>query len=68
MKPTRRIKLASMPLDLGDHAAERLPALRLIAKAVVVSSNLNGRTADGAIEQVVDALLQNTVGRYPKHV
>src|SRR6266849_5797783 len=35
-----RIKLAGMPLDLGNHPAGFLPALRLIAEAGVVATHL----------------------------
>jgi hypothetical protein len=43
------IKLAGVPLNLGDHAARRLPALRLIAEVGVVPSDFDGRATDGAL-------------------
>src|SRR5665811_2448463 len=63
-----RIKLARVPLDLGNHAARYLPALRLITEAGVVPSDLARRTANRALEQVADPLLKNLIGRQPDRV
>jgi hypothetical protein len=57
MKPTR-IKLAWMPLDLGDHSPGFLPTLRLIAEAGVVTANLMRRSPDRALEQVTNLFLK----------
>jgi hypothetical protein len=46
-----RIKLAGMPLDLGNHPAGFLPALRLIAEARVVATHLMRRSPDRALER-----------------
>src|SRR6476620_6964868 len=51
------IKLAGMPLDLGDHPARLRPACRLIAEVGVVASHLVRGAADRAFEQVADPLL-----------
>ena len=48
------IKLARMPLDLGDYAARYLPALRLIAEVGVVPPDLARRTPNRALEQIRD--------------
>jgi hypothetical protein len=57
-----RIKLARMPLDLGDDTPRLPPALRLIAEAEVIAAHLVRRAPDRALEQVSDPVLQDPVG------
>jgi hypothetical protein len=57
-----------VPLDLGHHAARCLPALCLIAKVGVVPADLARRTTNRALEQILDLLLKNLIGRQPDRV
>ena len=57
-----RNKLASVPLDLGDHPARLGPASRLIAEVGVVPPNIVRRATDWALEQVADPVLEDLIG------
>ena len=57
-----RIKLARMPLDLGNHPARLGPACRLVGEIGVVSPDLVGRSSDRTLEQIADPVLQDLVG------
>src|ERR1022692_4811439 len=67
MKPTR-IKVARMPLDLGDHPARLAPACRLIGEIGVVPPDIVRRSPNRTLEQVADPMLQDLVGRQPDRV
>jgi hypothetical protein len=63
-----RVKLARMPFDLCHNRPDFLPALRLIAEPGVVAANLMRRSADRALEQVSNPILQNAVTRQPDRI
>src|SRR5262249_21272066 len=56
------IKLARMPLDLGNHAARLAPACRLVGKARVVSADFGWGPSDPAPEPGGNPVLQDLVG------
>jgi hypothetical protein len=56
------IKVARMPLDLGDHPARLGPASRLVGEVGRVSSDFVRRPPDQALEQIADPILKNLVG------
>ena len=57
-----------MPFDLGDDLTGLVPACCPVAEAGLVPANLDGRAAEGALEQVADALLKHAVGGKPNRV
>src|SRR6202040_2397588 len=63
-----RIKLARMPLDLGDHPARLGPASRSIAEIGMEATYLVRRSPDRTPEQVANPALQELVGRQPDRV
>jgi hypothetical protein len=63
-----RIKLARMPLDLGDDPTWLRPGSGLISKVRVGTPHFVRRTADGAVEEIADPLLQDPVGGKPNGV
>ena len=56
------IKLAGMPLDLGDHSARLRPACRPVGEIGVVPPDLVRRPSDWALEQIADPVLKDLVG------
>ena len=63
-----RIKLARMPLDLGDHPARLGPASRLVGEIGIEPTHLVRRSPDRALEQIADPALQDLVGGQPDRV
>ena len=57
-----RIKLTGVPLDFGDHPAWFGPASRLIGEIGIEPTHLVGRSADRALQQVANPMLQDLVG------
>ncbi len=51
-----------MPFDLGDDPPGLVPGSGLIAEACKVTPHVVRRPADGALEQMADAVLQHLVG------
>ncbi len=56
-----RVQLAGMPFDLGNDTAFLAPRSGLIAEAGVIAPHMIRRTANGARQQMGDALLDNRV-------
>src|SRR3954451_6823669 len=57
-----------MPFDLGYHVAGLAPALRLIAKAGIVTPYRVRWSPDRAFEQIPDLVLQDAIGRQADRV
>jgi hypothetical protein len=62
------IKLARMPLDLGDHPARLGPGCGLIAEIGMEAPDFVGWSSDRTLEQVANLALQHLVGRQPDRV
>ena len=56
------IKLARMPLDLGDDPALPVPRACLIAESGMEAPIVVGRATDGTREQMGDTFLKNRFG------
>jgi hypothetical protein len=52
------IKLARMPLDLGNHPARLAPACRLVGEIGLEPPDFIGRSSDRTLEQVANPTLQ----------
>src|SRR5262245_4949630 len=61
-----RIKLARVPLDLGDHPARLAPASCLIGEISVEPAHLVWRSSDRALEQVESSKSNLQGNRPPK--
>src|SRR5262249_1508609 len=61
-----RIKLARVPLDLGDHPARLAPAPCLIGEISVEPAHLVWRSSDRALEQVESSKSNLQGNRPPK--
>jgi hypothetical protein len=57
-----RIKLARKPLDFGDHPARMGPASCLMGEIGIEPTHLVRRSADRALEQVANPMLQDLIG------
>lgn len=63
-----RIKLARMPLDLGDDPTRLRPACGPVVEVGVIPANMVRWPPDRTLEQVADPVLQDAVRRKPDRV
>jgi len=62
------IKLAGMPLDLGNHPTRFGPASGMVGEVGLEPTRMVRWSPDRALERVTDPFLQNVVGRKPDRI
>ena len=67
-EPDARVQLARMPFDLGEDPPGLVPGAGLVAEAGIVTPHVVRRPADGALEEMADAVLEHLVGGNPNGV
>ena len=61
-------QLPDVMLDLRDHAARAIPGGDQVVKAAVADQRRVTRSATGPSDQILDAPLQDVIGRQPDRV
>lgn len=65
-EPDARIQFTGMPFHLRDYTTGLGPGASLVAEAGVIAVHLLRRISNRALQQPVDALLQDGIGRQAK--